>query len=414
MASYNENYEKLQSSYLFSEIAKRTKAFQEANKDTKIFRLGIGNTTHPLPRVVIDGLKSGVERLGRVPQPGVPGYSGYGDEQGNTELREAIAKHYLNRGVKINPQNVFVSDGAKSDLGNLLSIFGKDDVVAIQDPVYPAYLDTTVMSGRSGNFNKDTGKYDGVVYMPCNESNNFFPEFPFPLKGLVDIIFLCNPNNPTGAVATRSQLEEFVSSAFENCSVIIYDAAYADYILDKSLPQSIYEIPHAKDCCIEVRSFSKSAGFTGVRLGWTVVPSELGIDGTNELRGLWNRRQTTFFNGASNIAQDGGMAVLTKEGQEQCGRIIDYYMENARIIRDGLDKIGIKYFGGVNAPYIWAKTPNRMKSWDFFDKLLNETHIVGTPGAGFGPEGEGFFRFSAYGVRENVLEAVQNLKNLKL
>ena len=398
MATVNPNYDKLPGSYLFSEIAKRTKAFQAANPDIKIMRLGIGNTTEPLPSKVIDGLRLGVDKLSKVDT-----YSGYGDEQGDTRLRQAIAAQYSERGTSIHPQEVFVSDGAKCDTANIQSIFGLENIVAVQDPAYPVYVDTNRLSGRK------------VVYMPCNEANGFFPEIP---KEKVDLIYLCSPNNPTGAVATGRQLRRFVDFAKDKKAVIIFDAAYSSFIQDDSLPHSIYEINGAKECAIEVQSFSKSAGFTGVRLGWTIVPAELEAEGApaGKINAMWNRRQTTFFNGASNIVQEGGLAALSSEGRAQSQEIINYYMNNAEIIREGLQKKGLKVAsGGANAPYLWMQTPNNMNSWDFFDKLLTEAHVVGTPGSGFGPSGEKFFRLSAFGHTENIKTAIRSIQeNLKL
>jgi LL-diaminopimelate aminotransferase len=407
MVKINENYNKLAAGYLFPEIAKRTKEFLEKNPGAEIKKLGIGNTTEALSEKVIEGLHLGVDNLSKNET-----YLGYGDEQGSTVLREKIAEFYGIRGVKILADEVFVSDGAKPDSANIQSIFSKEAIVAVQDPAYPVYVDTNVIAGRTGQVKE--GLYEGLVYMPCKEENNFFPSVP---EKKVDLIYLCSPNNPTGAVAKKEQLKQFVDYAIENKAVIIFDAAYASFISDASLPKSIYEIEGAKKCAIEINSFSKSAGFTGVRLGWTIVPKELVVEETEagKVNALWNRRQCTFFNGASNIVQEGGLAALSKEGQEQNQKIINYYMENARIIRDGLESLGIKCYGGINAPYIWMKTPNGMKSWEFFDKLLQECNVVGTPGSGFGPAGEGYFRLSAFGHRENIEKAVQSIKeNLKI
>jgi LL-diaminopimelate aminotransferase len=379
----------------------------EKNPEAKVMKLGIGNTTETLTPSVITGLKNGVEKLAKIET-----YSGYGDEQGNTFLREAIAKEYETLNFKIIPDEIFVSDGAKPDSGNIQSIFSNDAIVAVQDPAYPVYVDTNVIAGRTGKANN--GLYEKIVYMPCTEENNFFPEVP---KEQVDLIYLCSPNNPTGAVATKEQLKSFVDYAIENKAVIIFDAAYSAFIKDENLPKSIYEIEGAKKCAIEINSFSKSAGFTGVRLGWTVVPKELVVEGTDEgkVNALWNRRQCTFFNGASNIVQEGGLAALSKEGKKENQEIINYYMNNAKLIREGIESIGITCFGGTNAPYVWMKTPNGMKSWEFFDKLLNECHVVGTPGSGFGPSGEGYFRLSAFGHKEDIEKAIKSIKeNLKL
>jgi len=403
MAKINTNYDKLAAGYLFPEIAKRTKAFLEANPGAEVMKLGIGNTTEPLTKTTLEGLHKGVDKLSTVKD-----YSGYGDEQGNTALREAIAKKYKEYNVEIDPLEVFVSDGAKPDSSNIQSIFSKDNIVAVQDPAYPVYVDTNVIAGRTGE-SKD-GQYAGLVYMSCTEENCFFPK---PPTTKVDLIYLCSPNNPTGAVATKKQLKEFINYAKENKAVIIFDAAYSEFITDDSLPKSIYEIEGAKECAIEINSFSKSAGFTGVRLGWTIIPKALVTEDSEagKVNALWNRRQTTFFNGASNIVQEGGLAVLSESGQAENKEIINYYMENAKLIKEGLESIGINCFGGVNAPYIWMKTPTGLSSWEFFDKLLNECHVVGTPGSGFGPAGEGYFRLSAFGHRENIIKAMEEIKN---
>ncbi len=401
----NQNYKKLSAGYLFPEIAKRTNDFLKQNPNAKIMKLGIGNTTEPLTPTIVAGLKKGVENLSNEET-----YSGYGDEQGNKELRQALVKYYKKNNIDLEIDEVFVSDGAKSDSANIQSIFSKDAIVAMQDPSYPVYVDTNVIAGRTGQYNEEKQQYDGIVYMPCTEENNFFPELP---KTKVDLIYLCSPNNPTGAVATKEQLKEFVNYAIENKAVIIFDAAYSEYISDKNLPKSIYEIEGAKKCAIEINSFSKNAGFTGVRLGWTVVPKELTVENSEfgEVNKLWNARQTRFFNGASNIVQEGGIAALSENGQKECRELVEYYMENAKIIKNGLEEIGLTVYGGNNAPYIWIKLPNNISSWDFFDKLLSEANVVGTPGIGFGPAGEGFFRLSAFGHKKDIIEAVESIKN---
>jgi LL-diaminopimelate aminotransferase len=419
MATINSNYDKLSAGYLFPEIAKRTKAFSAANSGVQIYRLGIGNTTEPLPRSVITGLKLGVDKLADVKT-----YSGYGDEQGDERLRERIANvHYCRAGVKIDPSEIFVSDGAKCDAANIQQIFGIENIIAVQDPAYPVYVDTNVASGRTGVFDRFQGKYSGIKYMLCNEQNGFFPEDEDLLKPDrefgegADLIYLCSPNNPTGCVATKAQLKKFVDYARRERAVIIFDAAYSEFINDPSLPRSIYEIEGAKECAIEIQSFSKSAGFTGVRCGWSVVPKALITENSEpgKVNSLWNRRSTTFFNGASNIVQEGALAVLSDQGKADCANVINYYMGNAQVIRKGLDSIGIKHFGGTNAPFIWMQTPGQMDSWNFFDKMLNEAHVVCTPGAGFGPGGEGYVRLSAFGHRENIEKAVDSLvNNLKL
>jgi LL-diaminopimelate aminotransferase len=407
MATTNPNYDKLQAGYLFPEIAKRTRAFIAANPGAAVMRLGIGDTTEPLTPSVIAGLHRGVDKLADVKS-----YTGYGAEQGNADLRGALAKRYAGMGVQLDDDEVFVSDGAKPDSANIQSIFGPDNVVAVQDPAYPVYVDSNVIAGRTGLW-KD-GRFEGLVYMPCNESNGFFPGVP---KGKVDLIYICSPNNPTGAVATKAQLKAFVDYAREHKAVIIFDSAYAAYISDPALPRSIFEIEGAKECAVELSSFSKEAGFTGVRLGWTVVPKSVACENAEpgKIHRLWNRRQTTMFNGASNIVQEGGVAVLSEAGQKESAEMVAYYMNNARTIKAGLERLGITVFGGVNAPYVWMKCPNNMKSWDFFDKLLTEAHVVGTPGAGFGPSGEGYFRLSSFGHAEDIAKAMASIeKNLKI
>ncbi len=403
MATINRNYRKLAAGYLFPEIARRTRAFQQANPEAVMRRLGIGNTTEALSPTIIAGLERGVQKLADVTT-----YTGYGDEQGNRELRSALAAFYAGNGVTVNPDDIFVSDGAKPDSSNIQSIFGVDNVVAVQDPAYPVYVDSNVISGRTGEMNAGTGRYDRFVYMQCSEGNRFFPAVP---EEKVDLIYLCSPNNPTGAVASHAQLAQFVQYARKHQAVIIFDASYSEYIIDSDLPKSIYEIEGADTCAIEINSFSKFAGFTGVRLGWSVVPEAVVTEDSlpGEIRRMWLRRQTTFFNGASNIVQEGGLAVLSAAGLQECHQMIDYYMENAHIIREGLQSIGLTVYGGDNAPYLWLKTPKGMSSWDFFDKLLNETWVIGTPGSGFGPAGEGFFRLSAFGHREDVEAAVANI-----
>ncbi len=403
MSRINAAYRRLTAGYLFPEIGRRTREFQAAHPDAKILRLGIGDTTEPLPPSILEGLHAAVDNLGRVDT-----YSGYGDSEGTPALRQSIATLYRSLGAEVNPEDIFVSDGAKSDSSNIQSIFATDNLVAVQDPAYPVYVDSNVMAGRTGGKN-ERGQYEGLLYMPCNAANGFFPALP---EGKVDLIYLCSPNNPTGAVATRSQLTAFVDYALAHKAVIFFDSAYMDFIQDPSLPRSIYEIPGARRCAIEINSFSKSAGFTGVRLGWSIVPKELETEDSQpgEIHRMWTRRQNTFFNGASNIVQAGGIAALSTEGRRQTGAIVQYYMENARIIRDCLAEIGLTVYGGVNAPYVWLKTPEGIDSWTFFDKLLGECHVVGTPGAGFGPSGEGYFRLSAFGHRENILAATRRIR----
>ncbi len=410
MASLNKNYNKLQGSYLFSEIAKRTADFIKKNPGVELMRLGIGDTTEPLTPAVIEGLLRGVRRLGDAKT-----YTGYGPAEGNTELRKALALLYKQKNVDLGLDEIFISDGAKSDSANIQSIFGENSIVAVADPVYTVYVDSNVIAGRTGEW-KD-GRYTDLVYMDCHEANGFIP---VPPKEKVDLIYFCSPNNPTGAVATREQLKDFVDYALLNKAVIIFDASYAEYISDEALPKSIYEIEGAKKCAIEINSFSKWSGFTGVRLGWTIIPMELIVEGEREggrANAIWRRRQSTMFNGASSIAQEGAIAALSKAGQEESKQLITYYMENAGIIKESLSDLGFETFGGEHAPYIWMKTPAGLSSWEFFDKLLDAAHVVVTPGSGFGPKGEGYVRLSAFGSRESIKNAMdsmaQNLKSIK-
>ncbi|KJS82500.1 MAG: L,L-diaminopimelate aminotransferase [Peptococcaceae bacterium BICA1-8] len=410
MALINENYLKLQGSYLFAEIGRRVTEYKNKNPEANIIRLGIGDVTKPLAPAIIKNLHAAVDEMGQAET-----FRGYGPEQGYEFLIQTIIKHdYLPRGVKIEIDEVFVSDGTKSDTGNFQEIFGIDNVVAITDPVYPVYLDSNVMAGRTGS--SENGKFSKLVYMPCNAENNFVPELP---KEKVDMIYLCVPNNPTGTTLPKTELEKWVKYAQENKAIILFDAAYEGFIQEKDIPHSIYEIEGAKDVAIEFRSFSKTAGFTGTRCAYTVVPKTvMGYTTTGEshaLNSLWNRRQTTKFNGVPYIIQKAAEAVYSPEGQQQIKETIDYYMANAKIIREGLESIGLQVFGGINAPYIWLKTPNNMDSWEFFDKLLKEVNIVGTPGTGFGPSGAGYFRLTAFGTRENTEQAIARIKNdLKL
>ncbi|MCD6397275.1 MAG: LL-diaminopimelate aminotransferase [Spirochaetaceae bacterium] len=409
MAEVNKNYKKLAAGYLFPEIARRTREFQEKHPDIILKKLGIGNTTEVLSPSVIDGLKRGVNKLASVKT-----YTGYGDEQGKTELRRTLAEYYKSNGVDLTPEDFFISDGAKPDSSNIQSIFASESIIAVQDPAYPVYVDSNVIAGRTGVYSNKKNEYEELVYMSCTEKNYFFPDVP---DKKVDLIYLCSPNNPTGAVATHEQLQLFVDYALKNKSVIIFDAAYCEYISDPDLPRSIFEIDGAKQCSLEINSLSKFSGFTGVRLGWTVVPEELVVEGSKpgEVRNLWNRRQCTFFNGASNIVQEGALAVFSKEGLKESKELVDYYMNNAKIIMEGIKAVGLKFYGGVNSPYVWLKTPKGISSWDFFDKLLSETGVIGTPGSGFGPGGEGFFRLSAFGHREDIETAMESIKdNLKI
>jgi LL-diaminopimelate aminotransferase len=409
MATINSNYLKLKAGYLFPEIARRVNAFAQANPDAKIIRLGIGDVTEPLPEACRSAMIEAVKDMGDRST-----FKGYGPEQGYEWLREKIAKHdFQARGCDIDASEIFISDGSKCDTGNILDIFGDDNKIAVTDPVYPVYVDTNVMAGHTGEAN-EKGEYEGFVYLPIAAENNFTAQIP---SQKVDLIYLCFPNNPTGATATKEHLQAWVNYARANDSIIFFDAAYEAYITDPSLPHSIYEIAGARECAIEFRSFSKNAGFTGTRCALTVVPKNLtakAADGTDvELWKLWNRRQSTKFNGVSYIVQRGAEAVYSEAGQAQIKALIAFYLENARIIRDRLTQAGLQVYGGVNAPYVWIKTPNSLSSWDFFDKLLQGCHVVGTPGSGFGAAGEGYFRISAFNSRENVLEAMERISALK-
>ena len=406
MARVNGDYLKLGSGYLFSEIARRVQAFQAAHPQAKLIRLGIGDVTQPLPAAVITGLHAAVDEMARAET-----FRGYGPETGYEFLTAEIAKHdYGARGVSLALDEIFVSDGAKSDTANIQEIFAADCVVALTDPVYPVYLDSNVMAGRAGSPDAN-GRYDRVVYLPCTAQNGFEPALP---ARPVDLVYLCYPNNPTGSVLARPALERWVDWARGQGAVILYDAAYEAYIRDPEIPHSIYEIEGAREVAIEFRSFSKSAGFTGTRCAFTVVPKELeGRDADGKavsLNALWFRRMSTKFNGVPYVVQRAAAAVYTDEGRRQTRAIIDSYMENARIVRQGLEAAGLAVYGGRNAPYIWVKTPPGLSSWDFFDKLLNEAHVVGTPGSGFGPSGEGYFRLTAFGRCEQAEEAVQRIK----
>jgi LL-diaminopimelate aminotransferase len=408
MAFINENYLKLQAGYLFPEIGRRVKEFTEANPDKKVIKMGIGDVTQPLSPAIIKAFHEGVDEMANGTT-----FRGYGPEQGYEFLREAIAKNdYKDYGVNINAGDIFISDGSKCDTGNIQEIFGNNNVIAVGDPVYPVYVDTTVMSGKTGNID-NKGYYKGIVYMPCNEANNFVPELP---TEKVDLIFLCYPNNPTGTVATKEELKKWVDYAINNKCIILYDAAYQAFITEEGIPRSIYEIEGAEKCAIEFRSFSKTAGFTGTRCAFTVIPdSVMAYDENGKaypVKPLWNRRQSTKFNGVSYPVQKAAAAVYSPEGKKEVAETIAYYLENARIMRESLESIGYKVYGGVNAPYVWVKAKNNMTSWDFFDKVLNEANVVGTPGSGFGPSGEGYFRFSAFADRENVIEAMDRVKNL--
>lgn len=411
MSYINENFLELQDSYLFSTIAKKVAKYTEEHPDKKIIKLGIGDVTKPIVPVCIEAMKKAVEEMGTA-----QGFRGYGPEQGYEFLREEISKKdYKARNIDISVNEIFVSDGSKCDCGNIVDIFAQDNKVAITDPVYPVYLDTNVMSGRSGKYNKEKETYDKIVYLPVTAENDFKPELP---KERVDLIYLCFPNNPTGIVLDKNELEKWVKYARENKSIILYDAAYEAFITEENIPHSIYEIDGAKEVAIEFKSYSKTAGFTGVRCGYVVIPEELkGYTENGEeisLNKLWNRRTCTKFNGTPYITQRAAQAIYTEEGQKQIRENINYYLENAKIIREGLEKAGFKVYGGVNSPYIWLKIPEGMTSWEFFDKLLDEANVVGTPGSGFGPHGEGYFRLTAFNTKENTVEAIERIKNLFL
>ncbi len=412
MATINNNYLKLKAGYLFPEIARRVNAFAEANPDAKIIRLGIGDVTEPLPAACRTAMIKAVEDMGDRDS-----FKGYGPEQGYAWLREKIAaRDFQARGCEVDASEIFVSDGSKCDCGNILDIFGDRNTIAVTDPVYPVYVDTNVMAGHTGDANGGThparnrGEYEGLIYLPITAENNFTAQIP---SQPVDLIYLCFPNNPTGSTATREHLQAWVDYARANGSIIFFDAAYEAFITDPNIPHSIYEIEGARECAIEFRSFSKNAGFTGTRCALTVVPKTLtgkAADGSDvELWKLWNRRQSTKFNGVSYIVQRGAEAVYSEEGQTQVKALIDFYMENARIIREKLTAAGLAVYGGVNAPYVWVKTPSGLSSWDFFDRLLSTCNVVGTPGSGFGAAGEGYFRISAFNSRENVEEAMQRI-----
>ena len=381
--------------------------YMEENPDKKVIKLGIGDVTKPIVPAVLEAMHKAVDEIGTK-----EGFKGYGPEQGYDFLRNAIVENdYKKRGITIDKDEIFVSDGAKCDCGNIVDIFAKDNVVAITDPVYPVYLDTNVMSGRSGKFNSKQGIYENIVYLPVTSKNNFKPELP---NKKVDMIYLCFPNNPTGTVLSKEELKKWVDYAKENNSIILYDSAYEAYITEKDIPHSIYEIEGAKDVCIEFRSFSKTAGFTGVRCAYVVVPKQLKgytKDGKEvSLNKLWNRRTCTKFNGVSYIVQKAAEATYSIDGRRQIQENINYYMENAKIIKQGLEDAGFTTYGGVNSPYVWLKVPENMTSWEFFDKLLENVNVVGTPGSGFGPHGEGYFRLTAFGTKENTIEAIERIK----
>ncbi len=404
MARINRNYLKLPGSYLFSEIGRRVREYEAGHPDKKVIRLGIGDVTQPIAPEIIKALHAAVDEMGKAET-----FRGYAPDLGYEFLRKVIAeKDYGERGCSIAADEIFISDGAKCDCGNIQELFGTDNRIAVQDPVYPVYVDSNVMAGRTGEYDKEADCFRGVTYMPCVAETGFVPELP---KEAADLIYLCFPNNPTGAVMKKEKLQEWVDHAVRNGSIILYDAAYEAYIREPGIVHSIYECEGAEECAIEFRSFSKTAGFTGLRLGFTVIPKKLKADGVS-VHDLWARRHGTKYNGAPYIVQRAGEAVYSEEGRRQVEEQIGRYMENAGIIFDGLKSAGYEVSGGVNAPYIWMKTPGNMTSWEFFDKLLTEANVVGTPGSGFGPHGEHYFRLTAFGSRENTVEAVERIKKM--
>ena len=403
MFKVNDNYLKLPGSYLFSTIGKKVSAYSAAHPDKKIIRLGIGDVTQPLAPAIIDALHGAVDEMGKAET-----FHGYAPDLGYEFLRNAIAENdYKARGCDIAPDEIFVSDGAKCDCGNIQEIFSLDNKIAVCDPVYPVYVDSNVMAGRTGTYDPKSETWSDVIYMPCLAENGFAPELP---KETPDLIYLCFPNNPTGAAITKAQLQEWVDYANKVGAVILYDAAYEAYISEPDVPHSIYVCEGARTCAIEFRSFSKTAGFTGNRCAYTAVPMELERDGA-KLNSLWNRRQCTKFNGTSYITQRAAEAVYSAEGKAQIKETIDYYMTNAKIMKEGLETTGLKVYGGVNAPYLWVKTPNGLSSWRFFEQMLYEANVVGTPGVGFGPSGEGYIRLTAFGERNDCIEAMRRIKN---
>ncbi len=406
MARINDHYLKLGAGYLFPEISRRVRLFEEQHGDAKIIRLGIGDVVLPLGQSVRDAMHRAVDELGTA-----EGFRGYGPEQGYSFLREAIAEHeFRARGVEVSPDEIFVSDGSKCDSANIQEIFASQARVAVPDPVYPVYVDSNVMAGRSGPPDDD-GRYQGIIYLPCTETNGFLPQ---PPGEAVDLVYLCSPNNPTGSVATLDMLAAWVTYAHSCGAIILFDAAYEAYITQEDLPHSIFEIPGARQVAIEFRSFSKKAGFTGLRCAYLVVPEELeGIDAQGNavsIHSLWSRRHSTKFNGASYPVQAGAAAIYSEQGRAEVQASVDYYLANAKIIREGLSSLGLRVFGGVNAPYVWATTPNGVGSWDFFDRLLEQAHVVSTPGAGFGAQGEGYLRLSAFAQRDQVEEAIVRMR----
>ena len=408
MVQVNENYLKLKAGYLFPEISKRVSTYTQINTSAEVIKLGIGDVTEPLPKACVNAMSKALNEMGTS-----IGFKGYGPEQGYEWLREKISTNdFISRGCQISREEIFVSDGSKCDCSNILDILGDDNLIAVTDPVYPVYVDSNVMTGRTGKALQN-GIYQGLTYLEINENNNFLPEIP---KNKVDIVYLCFPNNPTGATITKHELKKWVNYANENKSLILFDAAYEAFIKDKEIPHSIYEIEGARDCAIEFRSFSKNAGFTGVRCAYTVIPKNLSGQNSKgdevDLWHLWNRRQCTKFNGVSYIVQRGAEAIYSPEGKKEVNFLIDFYMENAKIMQNKLRSSGFKVYGGDNAPYVWIKVPPDMTSWDFFDYLLEKANLVGTPGSGFGLAGEGYFRLSAFNSRVNVIKAMERISNI--
>lgn len=404
MVQRNPHLAKLQAGYLFPEVHKRVQAFLQRHPEASLISLGIGDTTEPIPTCIVEGFKQQSEALGTL-----SGYKGYGREQGELKLRQSIAEEIYHH--QIEPDEIFISDGSKCDIGRLQVLFGQQASIAVQDPAYPVYVDTSVILGQTSTFNKETGQYDSIVYMPCEPVNQFFPDLSQTPR--TSLIYFCSPNNPTGAVATRQQLKQLVDFAKENKSILIYDAAYAIFIQDPDLPRSIYEIDGAREVAIELGSFSKMAGFTGVRLAWSVFPKELKFEDSSSVHRDWSRINSTFFNGASNIAQAGGVAALSAEGQEAMQKLVRFYMNNTQFLKQTLDQLGYQVHGGQHAPYLWVRIPGQ-SSWEAFDEFLEKAHVICTPGSGFGPAGEGFVRLSAFGHFEHIQEAADRLKKLRI
>lgn len=405
MATLNENFLKLQRNYLFADIARKVDAFKVAHPHADLIRLGIGDVTRPLSPAVVCALHKAVEEMGSAET-----FRGYGPEHGYEFLRQAIADNdFAPRGIRLDADEIFINDGAKSDTGNFGDILGEDNTICVTDPIYPVYIDSNVMGGRAGEYAGD--RWSRIAYCPCTAENGFIPTLP---EQPTDMIYLCYPNNPTGTTLSREELAKWVAYALENKSIILYDAAYEAYITEADVPHSIYEIEGARSCAVEFHSYSKTAGFTGLRCGYTVIPRELTVRAKSgedvRLNQLWNRRQCTKFNGTAYIVQRAAAAIYSPEGKKEVRETIDYYMTNARIMREALIEVGLEVYGGVNAPYIWLRTPDGVGSWDFFDRLLHEIHVVSTPGIGFGPAGEGYIRLTAFGIRENCIEAMNRLK----